>query len=109
MDTSGPYATEAVLPRFAADHVRRVLGVSPVVVVMGARQTGKSTLVQTLPVLQGIPYLTLDDLDVWDQAHMRAFREEYGDRVRGGLLLHTGTETFWITEKVLATPWWRVL
>jgi len=26
-----------------------------------------------------------------DAAHMRAFLKEYGDRVRGGLLLHAGT------------------
>jgi uncharacterized protein len=65
-------APKAVLPRLATEHIRRVLGVSPVVVVMGARQTGKSTLVQTLPALQGIPYLTLDDLDVRDQARVAA-------------------------------------
>ena len=44
-----------------------------------------------------------------DAANLRTFREEYGDRVRGGLLLHTGTDTFWIADQVLATPWWRVL
>lgn len=65
-------APEAVLPRLAAEHVRGVLAVSLVVVVMGARQTGKSTLVQTLPALQAIPYLTLDDLDVRDQARVAA-------------------------------------
>lgn len=59
-----------VLPRLAAEHIRRALGVSPVVVVMGARQTGKSTLVQSLPALRDTPYLTLDDLDVRDQARV---------------------------------------
>lgn len=57
-----------VLPRHAGDFVERVLGVTPVVIVMGARQTGKSTLVQTLTALRDVPYLTLDDLDVRDQA-----------------------------------------
>jgi uncharacterized protein len=70
MDPIAASASETLLPRLASEHVRRVLGVSPVVVVMGARQTGKSTLVQTLPALQGIPYLTLDDLDVRDQARV---------------------------------------
>ena len=28
-----------------------------------------------------------------DAANLRAFREEYGECVRGGLLLHTGTDT----------------
>lgn len=27
----------------------------------------------------------------------------------GGLLLHGGEQTFWIADKVLATPWWRVI
>ena len=37
---------------------------SPVVVFMGARQTGKSTLVQPEPFLQNHLYLTLDDLGI---------------------------------------------
>jgi predicted AAA+ superfamily ATPase len=42
--------------------------VSPVVVLLGARQTGKTTLVRSLPLLAGRPYLTLDDFDVRDRA-----------------------------------------
>src|SRR5688572_20751135 len=56
------------LPRAAVAAIRRGLDVMPVVVVTGARQTGKSTLVRGLPELAGWPYLTLDDLDVRDQA-----------------------------------------
>src|SRR5688572_19212514 len=70
MTPAAPADPGAILPRLASEHVRRVLGVSPVIVVMGARQTGKSTLVQTLPALHDIPYLTLDDLDVRDQARV---------------------------------------
>jgi uncharacterized protein len=40
----------------------------PVVVVTGARQTGKSTLVRDLASAGDRLYLTLDDLDVLDQA-----------------------------------------
>ena len=40
----------------------------PVVVVTGARQTGKSTLVRDLSSVGDRLYLTLDDLDVLDQA-----------------------------------------
>jgi hypothetical protein len=36
------------------------------------------------------------------------FLEEYDDMVQGALLLHGGAETFWIRERVLAVPWWRV-
>lgn len=38
--------------------------VFPVVVLMGARQTGKSTLARKIAESDGRPYLTLDDLDV---------------------------------------------
>jgi len=44
-----------------------------------------------------------------DVAHLRTFRAEYGDTVRGGLLLHTGTTLEWIAPDVLAVPWWRVV
>lgn len=44
-----------------------------------------------------------------DARHLRSFREEYGDRVHGCLLLHDGTETTWLGPGILSTPWWRVL
>ena len=44
-----------------------------------------------------------------DTAGLRLFREEYGEHFAGGLLLHSGTETLWLAENILATPWWRVL
>lgn len=56
------------LQRHAANLFERALQVSPVVVVMGARQTGKSTLVQSEPFLRERLYLTLDDLDVRERA-----------------------------------------
>ena len=48
------------LPRFAARLLKRALAASPVVVLMGARQTGKSTLAQAEPFLADRLYLTLD-------------------------------------------------
>ena len=55
------------LPRFISDTLSGRLAVMPAVVVTGARQTGKSTLVQEL--LPGDRrFLTLDDLDVLDLA-----------------------------------------
>ncbi len=56
--------------RFAAALLRKALAVSPVVVLMGARQTGKSTLVQHEPSLSNHLYLTLDDPDVREQARL---------------------------------------
>lgn len=59
------------LPRVAGGLLRRALEATPVVVLMGARQAGKSTLVQSEPALAGDGdrlYLTLDDLSVRDRA-----------------------------------------
>ncbi len=44
-----------------------------------------------------------------ETAGLCAFMDEYGDRVKGGLLLYGGTETFWIAKGVLAAPWWAVI
>jgi uncharacterized protein len=44
-----------------------------------------------------------------DARHLIAFRTEYPELSRAGLLLHTGSETAWIAEGVLAAPWWRVI
>jgi uncharacterized protein len=58
----------ANLPRHLSGALARAMEVMPVVVVTGARQTGKSTLVRDLGPADERPYLTLDDLDVLDQA-----------------------------------------
>ena len=58
----------ALLPRAAARAVERAAAVAPVVVLLGARQTGKTTLVRSPPLLAGRPYLTLDDFDLRMQA-----------------------------------------
>ena len=55
------------LPRALEDVLRARLASFPVVVVTGARQTGKSTLARRIGPDR--TYLTLDDLDVLDQAH----------------------------------------
>jgi uncharacterized protein len=44
-----------------------------------------------------------------DIRHLLAFIEEYGDAVKGALLLHDGDEINWLAEGVLAVPWWRVI
>ena len=55
------------LPRLVACSLHDRLRVMPAVVVTGARQTGKSTMVQEL-VPGGRRFLSLDDLDVVDTA-----------------------------------------
>ena len=59
---------EALLPRHVDSALRKALGTMPAVVVTGARQTGKSTLVRALETGADRLYLTLDDLDVLEQA-----------------------------------------
>lgn len=44
-----------------------------------------------------------------DVAGLRAFQSEYGDAVRGCLLLHDGDEVSWLADGILGAPWWRVL
>jgi predicted AAA+ superfamily ATPase len=59
---------ESVLPRLVARALADRLRVMPAVVLTGARQTGKSTLVQP-PLSRGRRrYFSLDDLDVLDAA-----------------------------------------
>ena len=56
-----------ILPRLLSRSLRDRMRVMPAVVVTGARQTGKSTLVQELAPA-GRRYFSLDDLDVLDAA-----------------------------------------
>jgi len=46
---------------------------------------------------------------VADTTSLRAFRMEYPDVTRAGLLLHAGDETSWLADGILAVPWWRVV
>lgn len=55
-------------PRLAEQHLSAILAAQPVAVVMGARQTGKSTLIAHAPATHGMLRLTLDDLDTRAQA-----------------------------------------
>ena len=44
-----------------------------------------------------------------DARHLHLFIDEYQDRSLPGLLLHDGERPEWITERVLAAPWWMVI
>src|SRR3990170_5817922 len=56
------------IPRLLAPVIEEALGQFPVVVLTGARQTGKSTLVQHLPSARERRYRSLDDLDLLARA-----------------------------------------
>lgn len=44
-----------------------------------------------------------------DAKHLTTFREEYGDSVRGCLVLHGGDRVEWLGPRILAAPWWGVV
>ena len=44
-----------------------------------------------------------------DARHLITFLAEYPDKASAALLVHTGQDTYWLTDKVLAVPWSRVL
>ncbi len=52
---------------------------------------------------------TTDRPRTGDADSLRAFRDEYGSRVCGGLLIHTGESVSWLADGVLAAPWWSVI
>jgi len=56
-----------LLPRALAPSIRAAMRTMPVVVVTGARQTGKSTLVHRLLPGTRLRYLTLDDYETLDR------------------------------------------
>lgn len=44
-----------------------------------------------------------------DARGLRAFLAEHPRQARGGVLLHAGVESFWLDERILAVPWWKVI
>jgi predicted AAA+ superfamily ATPase len=60
--------SQPFLPQYLAKHRARALKSSPVVVLTGARQAGKSTLVQHLDEKSPRLYDTLVDLDTLELA-----------------------------------------
>jgi hypothetical protein len=43
-----------------------------------------------------------------DAKGLEAFLDAYPDRTDGALLLHGGEDSFTLTRRVWAAPWWRV-
>jgi uncharacterized protein len=40
---------------------------------------------------------------------LRAFLAEHPRRARGGVVVHGGDESYWMDERIVAVPWWRVM
>jgi uncharacterized protein len=114
-----------VLPRLAAAALAEAARAMPVVVISGARQTGKSTLARAVDPER--TYFTLDDLDVLDQARtdpealvrraarvtldeiqrqpdlLLAIKREVDRKRQRGRFLLTGSANLLLLEKVSET------
>ena len=44
-----------------------------------------------------------------DTRGLRLFRQEYDEQCVGGLLLHGGEQVQWMSDRILAVPWWKAL
>jgi predicted AAA+ superfamily ATPase len=40
---------------------------------------------------------------------LRAFLDEHPKQALGGIVLHGGDESYWLDDRVVAVPWWRVM
>jgi len=40
---------------------------------------------------------------------LRAFLSEHPKTARGGVVLHGGKDSYWLDDKIVAVPWWRVM
>lgn len=68
MNRNTSQAGKSYLPRWAAESLRTALSTFPVVVLTGARQVGKSTLLANEEPFSSWRYVSLDDLDALEQA-----------------------------------------
>ena len=44
-----------------------------------------------------------------DVPGLRAFLQEHPKRARGGVVLHGGQDVYWLDDRIIAVPWWRVM
>lgn len=52
---------------------------------------------------------TTSRVGIHEAHHLETFLDEYPELAPAGLLLYCGQETLWLTRRVLATPWWKVI
>ena len=52
---------------------------------------------------------TSTTLNARDAAALTHFLADYHDSAAGALILYNGTRTFWLADRILATPWWKVI
>ena len=44
-----------------------------------------------------------------DARHLLTFLDEYPDKASAAVLVYTGEDTYWLTDKVMAVPWNKAL
>ena len=44
-----------------------------------------------------------------DISGLRAFLDEHPKQALGGIVLHGGEESYWLDDRILAAPWWRII
>jgi predicted AAA+ superfamily ATPase len=44
-----------------------------------------------------------------DIAGLRTFLAEHPKQALGGVVVHGGSESYWLDDRIVAVPWWRVL
>ena len=109
-----------ILPRPLIGLVERGLGLFLPSYLSGARHTGKA-LSSVGPkrfraALRYVGHRIESGPGIERAAHcyndargLRTFLQEYGPDALGGLLLYGGDETLWISEGILAVPWWKII
>ena len=117
---------ELYLPRWLTPSLRQASQDHAVIVLTGARQVGKSTLLMVPPArlyywrqrsgpevdfvvergrrLLGVEVKMSAQVSFKDTVPLRQFLEEY-PQASGGLLLYQGTAVRRLGEKILAVPW----
>lgn len=59
--------------------------------------------------LVGIEVKTGTQPSLRDLRGLVTFLAEHPRAARGGVVVHTGEESYWLDEKILAVPWWKVM
>ena len=66
-----PSLPERFIPRWITPQIRDAIKDQPIVVLTGARQVGKSTLLTMAKPFKDWRYVTMDDFDTMRKAHDR--------------------------------------
>ena len=66
-------------------------------------------VVETATNLLPIEVKSSSSVRTEDARHLKTFIREYPERASAGLLIYGGEDAYWLTDRVLAVPWRRIL